>query len=161
MYPDPEPTSFCAKCGYDLRLLPENRCPECGTRFRAGRATHHQEEVAILNEAERATARAVVGLLSATIPCLVVTVIVCAIAGVFSESDASWSERDKGTVLAISFVVYGFSIVWLGRQLLWAIRVNSYCGVVGAFLVFTVWSAVGMVIQSLLTLMVISLHIGF
>ena len=24
----------CAKCGYDLRFLPEPRCPECGTPFR-------------------------------------------------------------------------------------------------------------------------------
>lgn len=23
----------CTKCGYDLRRLPENRCPECGTPF--------------------------------------------------------------------------------------------------------------------------------
>jgi len=161
MYTDPEPTSYCAKCGYDLRLLPLNRCPECGTTFRAERAAHHQEEVAILNAAERATARAVVGLLTATIPCFVVTVILCAIAGMFSDSNASWSELNKGVVVAVSLVVYGFSIVWSGRQLLRALRLDNYCGVVGALLVFAVWSAVGMVIQFLLTLAVISVDAAF
>lgn len=24
---------ICLRCGYDLRLLPERRCPECGTTF--------------------------------------------------------------------------------------------------------------------------------
>jgi hypothetical protein len=27
------PSGCCAKCGYDLRGLPEPRCPECGTPF--------------------------------------------------------------------------------------------------------------------------------
>ncbi len=161
MYPNPEPTSYCAKCGYDLRLLPENRCPECGTTFRADRSARHQEEVAILNAAERATARAVVGLLTATIPCLVLAVILCATTGVFPDSDASWAELNKGIVLAVSLVFYGFSILWLGWQLLHALRLDNYCGVVGALLVFAVWSAVGMVIEFLLTLMVISMHTGF
>jgi hypothetical protein len=24
---------YCRNCGYDLRMLPTNRCPECGTPF--------------------------------------------------------------------------------------------------------------------------------
>jgi hypothetical protein len=28
----PKP-GYCEKCGYNLKGLPESRCPECGTRF--------------------------------------------------------------------------------------------------------------------------------
>jgi hypothetical protein len=33
--PSPEPMR-CLACGYDLRGLPENRCPECGRAFDPG-----------------------------------------------------------------------------------------------------------------------------
>ena len=33
------PQGHCANCGYDLRGLPVPRCPECGVRFDAERAT--------------------------------------------------------------------------------------------------------------------------
>jgi hypothetical protein len=29
-------TMYCLGCGYDLRGLPENRCPECGRAFDSG-----------------------------------------------------------------------------------------------------------------------------
>lgn len=29
----PAPPGICVRCGYDLRGLPEPRCPECGTPF--------------------------------------------------------------------------------------------------------------------------------
>jgi hypothetical protein len=32
----PPEHGVCRKCGYDLRALPEQRCPECGTRFDSG-----------------------------------------------------------------------------------------------------------------------------
>jgi hypothetical protein len=31
--PSPIPKGKCQKCGYNLRSLPEPRCPECGTAF--------------------------------------------------------------------------------------------------------------------------------
>lgn len=31
---------MCRKCGYDLRLLPEPRCPECGAPFTADDTNH-------------------------------------------------------------------------------------------------------------------------
>src|SRR5215208_730138 len=27
------PERLCERCGYDLRALPDDRCPECGLRF--------------------------------------------------------------------------------------------------------------------------------
>jgi len=32
----PHYSEFCSNCGYDLRGLPEPRCPECGTSFNDG-----------------------------------------------------------------------------------------------------------------------------
>lgn len=31
--PEPPPTLYCPTCGYILNMLPEHRCPECGTLF--------------------------------------------------------------------------------------------------------------------------------
>lgn len=158
-----ETTHYCANCDYDLRLLTVRRCPECGTRFQARDESRgaRQEEVALLDAAERATARAVVGLLCATIPSFLVAMIICAIAGLPPYSKHSWPVREQAITLSIASLLYGISVWWLGRRLLRALRLDQYRGVVGAFLVFGVWSIVGSVIVLFFTLMFFSLHSVF
>ena len=37
LFPEEQFPLYCPKCGYLLRGLPNDRCPECGTRFERGR----------------------------------------------------------------------------------------------------------------------------
>lgn len=36
LFPEDEYPVHCTKCGYDLRGLPDGKCPECGTTFERG-----------------------------------------------------------------------------------------------------------------------------
>lgn len=134
------------------------RCPECGTRFRARDESRRacQEEIALLDGAERATARAVIDLLPATLISVIIALMGCGIAGQYPVGDGCKSDQGIGIALAISFVIYGLAILWLGRRLLHALRLDNYRGVIGAFLVFAIWSLVGMLIQFFLIVTVFS-----
>lgn len=148
MATDGEQLQLCSRCGYDLRLLPVNRCPECGTTFYTSdelRALRH-EEVAILDHAERAAAKAVAWLALVIMIGFVLSLIVHA-----NVTDPAVPTNPRVLPMTIT-VTLGYFVVaafWLGWRLVRALRADAYRGAVGALVVYLVWSLVGAMIQIL------------
>ncbi len=115
----------CPKCDYDLRGLPELRCPECGTVL-------SPHEVAAYGERRWPPQRFFRALILATIPWF--------IAYVFSDAIHNTTDRAELSMLTAPFLILPLHLVLLALAA-GSLEASSTREVkrVGAVLVIVVW----------------------